>query len=294
MSGTVIAITDDPTALFWNPAGIINLDGEKIHFEGGHGNYFSLLQISHIATVIPLKGDNYIGVNYLHLYSDELPVTTEFQPFGTGQTYKTSDFAVGLSFAKVLTDNFSFGVNAKAVNEGWAGLKTFNVLADLGFQYQLDLRKIRFAVSLNNFGLSVVPKGELYNYTLNGIDTVNAFEELAAPAVFRLGAAMNIVESEDHVLTPSIQLNHPTDNNETFGIALQYVWNELLYARAGYLFGRDVSSLPSFGIGYKLKQRFFDLAIDYGYHHGELLGDMHRIGTTISFTPGAKKKVEDR
>jgi hypothetical protein len=85
--------------------------------------------------------------------------TTEFQPTGTGRTFGISNYTITGSFARQLTNNFSFGVNAKFAQEGLAGVNTNNILFDLGLRYDIGIKGARFAVSLSNYGINVEPSG---------------------------------------------------------------------------------------------------------------------------------------
>ena len=86
----------------------------------------------------------------------------------------------------------------------------------------------------------------------------------------------------DHVLTFAGQLNHPTDNNETYGLGAEYSWKKLLYARTGYEFGVDERGIPNFGFGIRFKRNFGMLQLDYGFEDKNKLGSVNRITFGIS------------
>lgn len=91
---------------------------------------------------------------------------------------------------------------------------------DFGFQYEVGKANTRFAVGVSNFGFNTEPSGAVEVFSVGGaVDTVSDFEKIAVPAVFRIGIAWDALKKTDHLLSIAGQLNHPTDNNETYGSA---------------------------------------------------------------------------
>ncbi len=276
------ATSDDLAATFLNPAGLTHLDTSKIHLQVNHTNYISASNLDYFCIGKQLNKGTFLAGSLIYLNSGTMPVTTEFMPFGTGQTFRFTDLCLGISLARILTDNFSFGVSAKFIQENVAGIHTRNVVADFGFQYDVGKGNTRFAVGVSNFGAAVAPKGELLQSTLLGDTTYHDFEKIAVPAVFRLGFASDVIKKNKHLLTLCAQLNHPTDNNETYTAGMEYCWNKLVYGRLGYQLGVDESGLPSFGFGFLLKKKFGGIRIDYGFSQKKLSGTIHHIGLTLA------------
>jgi len=281
LSESVIATVNSPSALFWNPAGISKVDSQRLHISAGHLSYFSGINMENMAVVSRIGDNSFVGLSLLYLSSGAMDVTTEFQPFGTGQTFYAYDFAVGLSFAKILTDNFAFGVSSKFIQESIAGINTNTVLFDFGFQYEVGLANTRFAVTLTNFGFNATPSGNILHIDLDGENNISEFEQISAPAIFRLGLAWDALKKEKHHLTILGQLNHPTDNNETYDFGIEYIFNQLLSVRTGYKLGQDERSWPSAGFGIHLK-KIAGLKMDYAFTAKERLGAYHRISLGVS------------
>ena len=283
MAQSYLAVANDVTALYWNPAGITRVDTFNWHFTAGHADYFAATQLQHVGLVKQIGGDTYLGVSMVYFNTGDMPVTTEFMPFGNGQTFRAINMAAGLSFAQRLTEAFSFGITAKYVHESMADVNTHAVLFDFGFQYDVGLANTRFAAGISNFGPKARPSGEITVIGANGIaDTYTDLEQINVPSVFRLGFAWDAVKQDKHLLTLATQLNHPTDNNETLGFGAEYLWNRLLYLRGGYLLGADEPILPAFGFGIALQRRFGRLNIDYGFNDAGRIGSTHRLTFGLS------------
>jgi hypothetical protein len=276
LAGAVTATTTDPSAMSWNPAGIAGMDSLKWGFQGGFTRYFAEIGISHLQAVYR-RGETFWGGSLIYLNSGDMPVTTEFAPQGTGQTFRVVNMALGLTFARQLTQQFRFGASAKYAHESLSGVTINNALVDLGFQYDIGLKGARFAVSVSNFGLNVSPSGTILVNRLNGATELSDFESVQAPAVFRIGLALDALKREEHLITAAVQLNHPTDNNETIAFGGEYSWKKLLFGRLGYEFGVDERGLPAFGVGLALPRRFGKATLDYGFNSKERLGNTHRF-----------------
>jgi hypothetical protein len=73
-----IAIADDASALYWNPAGLIQFKNHEIIF--AHNSW--LVDINHdFLGGVYHFGNNYaVGIGVTGLTMDDMPVTTEFAP----------------------------------------------------------------------------------------------------------------------------------------------------------------------------------------------------------------------
>jgi len=283
MSGAVTGTTDDVSALYWNPSGITKVDTGRINILISQSKYFADISANFAGVVVRTGPLSYVGLSLVSMNYGKMEETTEFMPEGTGRFVLLNNTLVGLTFAKILTDNFSFGLSAKWANESIAEVQTNNILFDLGLSYNIGIKHSRFGVAFSNFGLNVKPGGEVTILKLNGDQKVNNFSEVSAPGVFRIGAAFDPIHSRIHVLTLAGQLNHPTDNNETFALGTEYAFKGILYGRSGLEFGSDeASKFPTMGFGIKLPQRFGILGFDYGFTDKIRLGNTHRISLYLT------------
>ncbi len=281
-------------AMFHNPAGITKLDGQKVAIGISHLKYFSTINLESAGAVYKLSDTRFLGASLVYLNSGEMLRTTEFAPFGTGETFRAVNMSFGLTYAQVMTDNFNFGLSGKFISESIADVQTTTVVFDFGFQYEVGLANTRFAVGLRNFGFNATPSGSIEVISLDGNYTADEFESIAPPAVFQLGFAWDPVSRDKHLLTISGQLNHPTDNNETLNFGLRYIWNDILIARTGYQLGQDEFSYPSLGLGLHFKRNFGNVGLDYAFTAKERLGANHRISLSLGLPEKSKEPIEER
>jgi hypothetical protein len=283
MGGAAVAVTNDASSLFWNPAGITGIDTCKIHVMASHTRYFGDISGNYVGLVKKVGKLSYFGFQVFSMNYGTMDETTEFESKGTGRTFTVSNYTIGLTYAKILTNSFSFGVNAKYANEGFGGTTIHNALFDLGLKYDVGVKHTRFGINFSNFGFNVSPTGDVSVLKFSGPTDITSFSKVSVPGVFRLGIAFDPLHTADHVLTVAGQLNHPTDNNETVAFGTEYTYLNMAHLRAGYEFGSDEKYIaPSAGLGLKLPTRFVNMNIDYGFLAKSRLGNIHRITLAIN------------
>jgi hypothetical protein len=282
LAGAGVATANDVSATYWNPAAITEGDTARLKVHFAHTRYFGDISGNFSGAVFKPGKYSYMGISVFAMNYGTMDETTEFEPTGTGRTFTVSNYSIALTYARVLTNNFSFGVNTKFANEGFAGVNINNILFDLGLKYNVGIKNARFGINFSNFGLNVKPDGEMQILKFSGEETVSNFTSVTVPAIFRLGAAFDPIQTHDHNLSVIGQLNHPTDNNETYALATEYSYMQLLYGRLGYEFATDTRySYPSAGMGLRLIRNFGGINIDYAILTRNVLGNVHRIGLTL-------------
>lgn len=277
MGESFAAVDNDAYALFYNPAGITQFD--KTELAVAHSTWFVGLQHDFIGGVYHLDRQNSLGISIVSLQSDDMPVTTEFQPYGTGAYFKYGDLALAATYARRMTDNFSFGVSVKYIDETLAQLSMRGVLIDLGTYYWTGLGTTRFAVSVSNFGGQLTPSGSI---TLVDGTTVSDFQGFSPPTIFRIGFAFEPYQDKTNELTAAVQLNHPADNSENLSLGAEYSYDSAFFLRAGYKINVDEQSY-SLGAGVKVDARFALVYFDYAFTPYERLGDVHRFSLDLRF-----------
>lgn len=283
MGETVAANAFDASALFWNPALASQARGTQIGLS--HSAYYADVAVSYAAAYHRFGGFT-IGASVHALNSGEMDVTTEFEPYGTGETFEWIDLGVGLTVAQELTDLFSYGVTAKYVRESVAGLVTQTAVFDLGVFYRVGDTGAQMAVAIRNFGLDGTPVGELERVTIGGGGSVveDDFEAVTPPTTFLFGITYELLRNHpSHQLILSGQLNNPNDNAENFNMGAELTWNDLLILRGGYRIGVEEYTIPSLGAGFIVPGLGgpMGLRIDYGFTHLDRLGTVHRVGANL-------------
>lgn len=270
-----IAISDDASALYWNPAGLAQFTKNQVMFS--HNIWVVDINHDFIGAVYHLDSDNTFGASLTAVTMDDMPVTTEFAPFGTGEYYGFADISLSFSYARKMTEQFSFGGTLKYIEETLDKLKMRGVMIDLGTYYKTGLGSTRFAVTVSNFGAELAPDGEV---VLIGKRSISEWQSFAPPTIFRIGFAFEPFENEEHRITSSVQLNHPNDNSENVVLGAEYSWQSILFIRGGYKFNVDEQNY-SFGTGLKVPISIAEFTLDYAFSNFVKLGSAHRFSIIL-------------
>jgi len=276
MGDAFVAIANDASSLYWNPAGLSQFVENQVMFS--HNQWVADISHDFIGAVYHLDDANSVGVSLTSLSMQDMKVTTEFAPFGTGQYFGFSDLGIAVSYSRRMTDQFSFGGTIRYIEESLDILKMRGVMIDLGTYYWTGLGSTRFAVAVTNFGNNLAPDGEV---VLIGNRTQSEWQSFAPPTMFRIGFAFEPYEDEENKLTTSIQLNHPNDNSENLSLGVEYVWNKMFFARGGYKFNVDEQNY-SFGAGVNVPISIANVSVDYAFGNFTRLGSTHRFSIILS------------
>lgn len=277
MGEAFVAVSDDITSLYWNPAGLVSFKENGV--TASFTQWFVDTKLMNFGAVYHLDGSNAIGLNVTSLSTEDMKVTTEYQPNGTGAYFKFSDLSFGLSYARQMTEQFSFGATIKYVNENLGDLQMEGVLGDLATFYRTGLGTSRFAIVISNFGGQVSPVGEAQ--LVNG-STATSFQKFPPPTNFQLGFAMEPWMNRENRLTTSIQLNSPTDNAENIALGVEYAYKNFLFFRGGLKINVDDENFSG-GVGFHVPISFAYADFDYSISNYIQLGLAQRLTLNILF-----------
>lgn len=291
LGGNYVALANDASALYWNPAGIMHVEG--LAFSGTHTEMFAGINHDYISFAAKLNDASAIGIDLIYLNSGDIEQTTLQEQDGTGIFYDASDFSLGLTYARKLSDRFTVAVKGKYIQQSIFNEQASTFAVDFGTLYKTGYRGLTIGMNFANFGGSMRMTGndltEVREDPVTGtlVDTELKTENWPLPILFRVGVAMNLVgpesgffENPQSRLTLAVDGNHPNDNSETIGSGLEYAWNELLFLRFGYVVNHDVENI-SFGSGLQWRASGWTLRIDYAYSHLEILEDVQRFTLSV-------------
>ena len=275
MGESFVAIANDASALFYNPAGITQFPETQVVLS--HANWIADIKHQFLGVAYHLSPDDAVGISITSLHTDDMPVTTEVQPKGTGDYFRYGDLALGVTYARKMTNQFSFGATVRFINETLAELHMRGIVVDFGTYYWTGLGTSRFSAVVTNFGNQMSPSGTAHPW---GQAPITTFQEFPPPTTFKFGFAFDPVKDETNILTMSAQLNHPNDNSENLAFGAEYGWSNFLFLRGGYKLNVDEEGL-TLGAGVAAPLGFAAIAVDYSYASFTTLGAVHRVSVLV-------------
>jgi hypothetical protein len=287
------AAEGNSVSMFYNPAGMARLDGSA-DMSLGAANWIA--DIKHYSLSVAMKtGDlGVFGLSFQYADYGKIEATilaNNSDGFLDVGVIKPNAYAVGLGYARALTDKFSVGGNVKFVRQdlgtgitdasytGTAGSYTaatvvsgsknaLDVIAfDFGLLYKTGFRSLTLGMAVRNFSREVKYQKESFQLPLS----------------FRLGASMNVFDlagfdPEKQSLLVTVDAEHPRDFPEQMKVGLEYVFMEVVSARVGYVGPADEHSL-SYGLGIQYQH----FAVDYAYTPFGIFNQVSRFSVRMWF-----------
>ena len=294
MGGAYVAVVDDATAVYWNPAGLARIHKSEVVLI--HTNWLVGTSFDFVAIAFPVGNFGTIGASLTSLSTDEMEVRTVLLPNGTGERFSTTDLSAGLSYAMDLTDKFSIGVNAKYISQKIWHMGAQGFAMDIGTLFKTNLNGMTIGMSISNFGTSMRLQGNdiFVNYdeapNFGGSnDRIPAFkqtEKYSLPLILRVGLAMDVVNSESNVVTVALNAAHPNDNTEYINMGVEYTIADVVALRMGYknTFLKDSEEGLTAGVGTKLVLAGgIAFTVDYAYQDFGRLNNAQLFSLTLEF-----------
>ena len=289
MAEAVTTIPMGSSSLFFNPAGMAQMES-FIDISGSSNKWIA--DINHYTFSLAVQpGTGEYGVFGFTLqsvdYGDFIGTqkTDDFKGYIDTEIFSLSAMAIGVGYARKLSDRFSIGGQVRYVHqdlgesmipvESTADDSTLHsvknekspVVIDFGTYFKTGIHSLVFGMSVRNFSPEI-----------KYVD-----EPFQAPLVFNLGISMNMMDLLDDVpfnqkLYLSIDANHYQDKKEQLKFGADYQVLELIALRAGYITGEDLSG---FSFGFGVTQSGF--SFDYSYTPFDLFDKVQRLTGRVSF-----------
>lgn len=289
MGGAIIGLADDASSVFWNPAGIVKVKNFQAFFS--YIDWFSMFDLN-AASIVYNAGDaGSFAASMIVFSTDKMEITTETEPNGTGRFFDAGDLALGISYARYLTDRFNVGVTVKYVHQRIWNETAAGFAFDIGTQYQLDFQNLTIAMSMTNFGGDMKYDGpdldftnrKNKNFPLSRLTPSRLLtEEYPLPLHFQVGIGFDVFETDFIKMKGAIDVTHPNDNQERAHFGTEFSFFDRLYLRGGYKLNYDDQTF-AFGAGVNLLWSGNAIYFDYAYSVYDILPGVHRISLNLSF-----------
>ncbi len=293
MGGAFVAVADDASAIYWNPAGLSRLEKSELTFT--HTEWLIDINFDFTGGILGLGDYGIVGLSLTSLSTPDMEVRTVDEPEGTGELFSVGSIALGLSYARNLTDRFSIGFNTKYIQEKIWHMSATSVAIDFGTLFVTNFNDMKLGMTISNFGTDMMLSGRdvmvyhdidpehMGNNELTEANLVT--DKWPLPLTYRVGLAMDVLKSGNNRLTLAIDGVHPNDNTEYLNFGAEFVINNLLFLRGGYSsLGKRASEEGfQFGTGLKSNVGMISLKVDYAFANFGRLGGIHRVTMGMEF-----------
>ncbi|MBU1357087.1 MAG: PorV/PorQ family protein [Candidatus Edwardsbacteria bacterium] len=307
MGGAFTAVSNDASALYWNPAGVAKL--KKMEGIFSHTNWVLDINQEYIGYVVPagLMGNFGFSASFMSMGDFERTTidditTTIREDDGEGlSSFSANDLALGVTYARNMTDKFSVGVTAKYVREKIAEVSAGGMALDVGTFYLTGYKTLRIGMAILNYGPDIKFAGKDLqaewtdtswpsNYTGNSWEILST--AFPMPLQFKIGVAYDFLFGQQHTVITAADLIHPNDGNEKVAVGTEYTWKNSianLSLRAGYLYDPDwyetksAADNMSAGVGIGRKLGTSKINVDYAFTNKGYLENIHRFSLGLGF-----------
>jgi len=285
MGGAYTGLSDDESALYYNPAGITQIAGSAV--SASYNNYLTDIQGGFLSYITSWGDRGKIGFAFNYLNFGDISKTDStgsvIGDFGGGDlsvsitaamrwpsesddTYDEPEEFVNGYYGRKYWSGLSVGLTAKFVYESIDDYSSDALAVDMGMVYGLKDNRTRMGVSLSNLGFQM--------------KSMSSGHKDSMPAVLRAGFGHQLKAAP---FVMSADVVKPFDNDPYVAAGMNFTRLYPLEIRAGYsTLGQDFKTESSkdnwaglsFGIGLKLSK----LVFDYAFVPFADLGNSHRIG----------------
>ncbi len=293
----VTSLENNSVSMFYNPASMAWRDGIA-DFTVGSTQYIADIKYYHGALAVsPFDGDyGVIGISFVSVDYGEFLGTIRAnneQGFIDVGTFSPTALAIGIGYAKALSEKFSVGGNIKYVRQSLGTSiisatgfdpSTNSYATSLSEENKLDVMAFDFGVLYKtgfeslNIGMSVRNFAREVKYKQEGFQL---------PIIFQIGASFNFadimeVNKDEHSFLVTVDANHPRDYPEQINFGIEYTFMDILSLRAGYSAPNDERGFST-GVGLKKDMGGVKLGVDYGYTPFGIFNSVHRLSLNFAF-----------
>ncbi len=295
MGGAFAGIGEDIYSVYYNPAGIATLPSSaEVTFN--HANWFADIKYDYAAGAINLQDMGVLFLTITSLTTPEEKVRTEAYPEGDGRIWDATSFSIGVGYSRMLTDRFSIGAQFKYIRETIWDMSASGFAVDIGTLYKTPFNGLTIGAAITNFGtdmrlegrdiqFNTDPNGDV-NTGPNNIPAVFDMDKYPLPLTFKLGLAMNVVDTRFVKALVAVDAVHPNDNSEYLNTGLEVSYDQMFFVRVGYKSLFKNNSVEGLTYGAGLRYGFsdnFTIIINYGYADYGRLKNVQFFDLGLSF-----------
>ena len=292
MGGAYSAVSNDLSAIYWNPAGLGRMSQGEAAFN--HIDWIAGIKYDNAAVALLIENVGTLGISFTSMNVGDIEVTTTAAPEGTGEKYSAGGTVMDISFGRKLTDKFSIGFNAKYIREYIWNMNAQSIAIDFGTMYTAPiLNGVQIGASMSNFGPKMRLEGRDNKILVNTgagnqniVDGEIVLDSYDLPLLFRVGLATDVINDDNTRITVAVDAIHPNDNTEYMNSGIEYSWGNIVSIRGGWksAFERGSEQGLTFGGGihYSISSQL-NFLVDYAYQDFGRLKPVHFFSFGLKF-----------
>ncbi|MEN8191346.1 MAG: PorV/PorQ family protein [Bacteroidota bacterium] len=283
MGDAFTAVGKDPNSIFFNPAAPALSNGLNLTLNSTQW----IADINHLSGVISYTWEDvgtftldYINVDYGPMQRTIVD-PHGWESYQTLGEFTVKEYAIGLGFAKELSEQFSVGGQVKYIYQNLGDTETWWYIGT-EFEEHKDVSNIDDAIAFD--------LGTYYDTQYKGLKigmAIQNFANKAIPLTFRFGLSFELnqvlfPENNDHIIMLAWDALHPKDYGERQHFGLEYSFRGTYYLRTGYKFNYDNEDISA-GLGVNVDVNALRVSFEYAYSNFSLFGNVNRFTVSLKF-----------
>lgn len=294
MGGAFAAVANDASAVYWNPAGLIQVPQREIAIM--HSERFAgIVKYDWLSYVHPHQDEarfGTFGISLIRLGVDDIPITTlpdetrDFNPHDNRpyilRRVSDVEYALFLSYARSTSAVLSYGGNVKILRKSVDKYSAWGLGVDVGLLFK-PVERFSLGVNLQDA-----------TKTLIDWDTENGTREWIAPTLKIGGAYVLGLDFLRGYLTPAVDIDmrfegrkyasrfHWGDVSADVRFGAEYWFRNMLAVRLG---SDDIGRFSA-GTGFRFGQMGLNIeqiALDFAFLTKGDLDNTYRISAAVGF-----------
>ncbi len=283
LGGAFTGLANDINTIFWNPAGLINIQTRELTAM----QHFWVADISSQSIGYAQRANKIVwGASFLGSFTE---IERRIGPSETPDSAVTvGGFSTGLSLAYPIGSAASIGGTAKFISQQLDIQNVYGAAADIGFILRLLDNHLGIGISMQNAG-----------FFFEDADRDESLPDESLPMAFRAGLAYRTwkeVEMEGNGTAPHeiwsfvADAHFPfIDADPSFHLGIERWFYDIIAARVGYRLGSNENPSDGLSIGIGIRKKGLDalanvgFQFDYAFVPDGNVGDSHRISVITRF-----------
>jgi hypothetical protein len=274
MGQAFTAVADDSSAIYWNPAGLNQMQGSEILAE--YDVYIETVTYNYLNGAFKLGNDLTMGLGFKQLGTGNENIV-DASGNVTSSTFSENYYDLDIAAAYRLSYSFDIGLTAKYISKTFTGPSggtgsTFAI--DIGLMYKTPIPHLKFALDLQNLGPGLA---------------INGGTADPLPLVFKIGTAYQMFDDN---FTMDLDVDFPNDDVVSANLGGEYWYKNTLVGRLGYQFqgsidqnqlgiGGEAGLYLGAGVKVSLFKTYF--SFDYAWTDQGILGSNHHFSLAWYF-----------
>ncbi len=287
MGEASVAVANDVYSMYWNPAGLAHVENWVVGFT--NVNWILDIDLNYFGMARYFEDVGVFGMSATVLSMDDQEITTFEEQEGTGDFYSATSYALGVSYARQLTNKLAFGGTIKYISERIHNENASSFAFDFGTLMHTGFNSLRLGMSISNLGPEMEFSGSDLDIRYDELEGEGSNSPISAsvkttpydmPMAFRVGLAYDWELGSNAVMTVASEIKHPSDMHQQGSLGTELGFSDKFFVRAGYKFRYDEEGLTLGGGLTTNISNTSSLVIDYAWQ------DFGRLESTQRFSVG--------